>query len=77
MIRSKLTIGTPLSRTDMKNIIGGVAPAGELWNCTSPSGGTIQICHSGTANPGPDCGLSCDFSGGYCGSNYNGCGGTA
>ena len=75
MIRSKLTIGTPLSRTDMKEIMGGVAPAGELWVCTppGPGGSSIQVCHPGTANPGPDCGLDCDFAG-YCGSNYNGCG---
>lgn len=57
MIKNKLTAGTKLTRDDMKNFRGGVAPAGELWSCNF-NGNTVYVCSPGTRPP--ECGV-CDF----------------
>ncbi|TDW99155.1 hypothetical protein [Dinghuibacter silviterrae] len=61
-----------LSRAEMKNIMGGVAPAASEWNC----GGTF-VCWYGLTNPAGSCGFStCDYAGG-CEPAEIGCGGGA
>lgn len=57
MIKNKLSSGTKLTRADMQNIKGGVAPAGELWACNF-NGSTVYVCNPGTRPPA--CGV-CDY----------------
>ena len=58
MIKNRQIAGTLLSRDDMKNIKGGMAPAGELWSC-NVGGSIVQVCSPGT-HPPSGCG-TCDY----------------
>jgi len=65
MIRSVKTFGIPLSRNEMKQLSGGLAPAASQYSCNN--GGTssnVLVCVGGGASPTSTCGfISCSYVG--------------
>ncbi|MFT3822818.1 MAG: hypothetical protein QM731_02815 [Chitinophagaceae bacterium] len=52
MLTALKSLGTPLSRNDMKQLSGGSAPAAKQYRCTKGEPyGYVNVCVGGGANP--------------------------
>ncbi|MFT3822819.1 MAG: hypothetical protein QM731_02820 [Chitinophagaceae bacterium] len=76
MLRALKSLGTPLSRNDMKQLSGGLLPAAQMYWCAKGAPYTYSlICVGGGVNPVESCGgfILCDYAG-ICSPSEETCG---